>query len=244
MSKDNNTQPEEVKIEEPVTEPAEQEEEVQPEEAEETLADIVPDEEPEEEKPKPKPETVPIDVYLQLKKELKEMKKSRTSSEPTDSSIEEIANEFDVDPAFAKKLAGAIEQSSVSKFEERYLAEKKQAELKEKVAQGEQKLDKAIESALESSPFYKDVVNIDIIKNLARTTTDKTMTVSKLIESVYGKAVGGKKTMESSAPSSGERGESKVDFSMAGDPAVYAQIKADPKLRKEYNEYLVKNLNI
>lgn len=242
MSTDNNTQPEEVKIEETVEE---QTEEKAPEVVEETLADIIPDQPEAPIERKAKPETVPIDVYLQLKKELKEMKKSSTtSSQSIDSSIEEIANEFDVDSAFAKKLANAIENSSINKFEERYLAEKKEIEHKQKLQESESKLDKAIESALESSPFYKDVVNIEIIKDLARKTTDKTMTVSTLLENVYGRAVTGKRTLESSAPSSMERGSSKVDFSQAGDPATYAHIKSDPKLWKEYNEYLVKNLNI
>lgn len=242
MSTDNNTQPEEVNIEEAVEEQTDQEEAPEVVE-EETLADIVPDEPESPIEKKAKPETVPIDVYLQLKKELKEMKKN-TSPQSVDSSIEEIAKEFDVDSNFAQKLANAIQSSSISKFEERYLADRKEAEYKQKLSESESKLDKAIEIALENSPQYRDVVNADIIKDLARKTTDKTMTVSKLLENVYGRAITGKKTIESSAPSSGERGNTNVDFTKAGDPAVYSQIKSDPKLWKEYNEFVMKNLNI
>lgn len=244
MSKDEITQPQEdTKDEETATEQADQEE--AQEEQEETIGDLVPDEPETHVEKKAKPETVPIDVYLKLKKELKEFKKSETStSQSVDSSIEEIANEFDVDAGFAQKLANAIQSSSISKFEERYLAEKKETEYKQKLQESESKLDKAIEIALENSPHYKNVANVDILKDLARKTTDKTMTVSKLLENVYGKAVTGKKTMESSAPTSGEKGNTSVDFTKAGDPAVYAQIKSDPKLYKEYNEFVLKNLNI
>jgi hypothetical protein len=235
MSQDNNTQPQEdIKAEE-----------VEVVVDEQTLADIVPDEpEPIKEEPKKgKPESVPIDVYLQLKKELKDLKKNSSTSKSVDSSIEEIASEFDVDPSFAQKLANAIETSSMSKFEERYLAEKREMEYKQKMAESESKLDKAIEQALENEPHFKGIANPEVIKELARKSTDKSITVSQLLENVYGNAVTGKKTMETATPSN-DRGDAQVDFTKAGDPAVYAQIKSDPKLWKEYNEFVMKHLNI
>jgi hypothetical protein len=111
------------------------------------------------------------------------------------------------------------------------------------LAESESKLDKAIETAIENAPHYREIVNRDVLKDLARKTTDKNMTVSQLLENVYGKAVTGKKTLEPSH-STNDRGDAKVDFAKSGDPAVYSQIKSDPKLWKEYNEYLIKNLNI
>jgi hypothetical protein len=92
-------------------------------------------------------------------------------------------------------------------------------------------------------PYLKDVANKDILKQLATSPENANKTMAQLVEEVYGHTVQGKKTMETAQPNGGRDGET-VNFAEAGNPEVYARIKADPKLNKEYREYVMKNLNI
>ncbi len=96
---------------------------------------------------------------------------------------------------------------------------------------------------IEAMPYFKDVANKDIIKQLALNPDNAKKTFPQLMEEVYGGSVQGKRTMETAQPNGG-RDDEPVDFAQAGNPAVYARIKADPKLRKQYNDYVQKNLNI
>lgn len=249
MSTDTNTQPQEeikeveqaVEVEETTEEIATSEESQQEEETLESVS-----EEPEvEEKPKPKekPKTVPIEVFLELKKELKELKNKSVSTIDEDSSIEEIAEEFDVNVEFVNKLANAIKTSTVKDFEKKNEALLKQERAKAEQEKREKKFDELYAKSLEINPHLKDIANKEIIKQLALNPNNAKKTCSQLLEEVYGHTVQGKRTIETSQPNSSEKTES-VDFTKAGDPAVYAKIKADPELRKQYNEFLIKNINL
>lgn len=239
MSKDNNTQPEEVNIEET----AEETVETPVEEVQETLGDTLGSIQ-EADKPKGKPETVPINVFLDLKKELKEMKASLKQAPISESSIEKLAEEFpDVDPSFIQKLAGAIENSTAKKMEEKYSTKISELENVSKRETQEKKFNDLYEKTLDSMPYFKDVANKEVLKQLAMNPENASKTFPQLMEEVYGSSVQGKKTMETAQPNAG-RAEEGVDFSQAGNPAVYARIKSDPKLFKQYNEYVQRNLNI
>lgn len=211
------------------------------------IGDLLQDEEEvvvEKSEPKKKPESVPMSVFLELKKELKELKGKSQEGKVVDSSIEEIAKQYDVDEGFVNKLANAIKTSTVKEFDEKYSTKIKEFE-REKITEKNNKVfDDVFEKTLEAMPEMKGIVNKDAIKALAFNPGNSKKTLSQIIEEVYGNTVVGKKTIETAQPVSGSRSEVKVDFTKAGDPAVYAQIKADPELRKQYNEFLIKNLNI
>jgi hypothetical protein len=243
MSQDTNTQPEEVNIEETVEEQTDQEEaqEVEEESVEETLGETF---EQEEEKPKPKekPKTVPIELFLDLKKELKELKNAKGSSLPSDSSIEALAKEYDVDAGFISRLAETIKSSTVTEFETKYNAKINELENLSKKDSKDKKFNDLFEKTIESYPYFKDVANKDVIKQLAFNPENGKKTLSQILEDVYGHTVQGRKTMETAQPS-GNREES-VDFTKAGDPAVYAKIKSDPKLFKEYRDFVQQHINL
>jgi hypothetical protein len=242
MSDDKNTQSQEdtkdVKADEQTEETTVQDEE------EVTLGEVL-EQENEAEKPKPsvKPKTVPIELFLELKKELKEAKSKPSYGSTSDSSIEDIAKEYNVDPDFVTKLASAIKVNTTKEFEEKYSG--KISEL-EKISQKDlrdKKFNELFKKTIANYPDLKGVVNKDVIKQLALNPENGKKTLPQLLEEVYGSTVQGKKTMETSRPNSGEKAEG-VDFTQAGDPAVYAKIKSDPKLFAEYRKFVQDNLNI
>lgn len=210
------------------------------------VGDILQDKEVVEEKPEPKkkPESVPMSVFLELKKELKELKNKPSEAKSVDSSIEEIAKQYDVDEGFVSKLASAIKTSTVKEFDEKYASKIQEFEKEKITEKNNKKFDDLFENTMKSMPDMEGIVNKEAIKALAFNPGNSKKTLSQIIEEVYGNTIVGKKTIETAQPVSGSRSEVKVDFTKAGDPAVYAQIKADPELRKQYSEFLIKNLDL
>lgn len=239
MSNDNNTQPQE-----DIKEVETAEQTASATEASETLGEVLESKVEVAPRPKEKPKTVPIDVFLDLKKELKELKNAKNESVTSDSSIDSLTSEFpDVDPTFIKKLANAVKNSTVQDFEEKYSLKISELENVSKRESQNKKFDDLYNKTIEAMPYFKDVANKDIIKQLALNPDNAKKTFPQLMEEVYGGSVQGKRTMETAQPNGG-RADETVDFAQAGNPAVYARIKADPKLRKQYNDYVQKNLNI
>lgn len=240
MSTDNNTQAQEDTKEVQTVEV--KAEETKPEEREESLGDVL-ETKVEVVKPKAeKPKTVPIELFLELKKELKEAKSEKGSSFSGDSSIEDIAKEYDVDVAFVGKLAKAIETNTAKQFEEKFSGKFQEIENKTKRETVDKKFNDLFEKTIGSFPELEGVVNKDVIKQLALNPANSKKTMTQIIEEVYGHTAQGKKTIETATANAGDKTET-VDFSKAGDPAVYARIKADPKLKEEYNQYVIKHLN-
>ena len=114
---------------------------------------------------------------------------------------------------------------------------------KERELQGA-KLDKHLAEALDNNPEYKDIANLDIIKQMALNPSNKDKTLPELLDDAYGNAIGGKRTIESTTPRGGAK-ETKVDFEKAqSDPAYKREVLADPDLRAQYNEDLPSRLNL
>jgi len=233
-NEENTQAQEEIKGAEEVQEEAKQEE---------TLGEVI-GKEVEVAPRKEKPKTVPIELFLELKKELKDLKNSKSESVISNSSIDTIINEYpDVDSDFIKKLANAVESSTVNKFEEKYSTKISELENISKRESQSKKFNDLYNKTIESMPYLKDIANKEILKQLATSPENANKTMPQLVEEVYGHTVQGKKTMETAQPNGG-RGDETVNFAEAGNPEVYAKIKADPKLHKEYREYVMKNLNI
>ena len=248
MSTDNNTQPQEdikeVETVEEVLEEVSDDTEAQTDSQEETLGDVIGTEEVVEKyTPTQKPKTVPIEVFLELKKELKDLKKDQTHLNLDDSSLEDLAEEFDVDKTFVNKLANAIKNSTVKEFEEQNQKLIRENQVTKDKADRELKFQSLLEKTLDIAPQFKDMVNESAIKQLAYLPENSKKTLSQILEEVYGNSVQGKRTIESSQPS-GNREPEVVDFTKAGDPAVYAVIKANPELKKQYFDFVQKNLNL
>jgi len=99
-------------------------------------------------------------------------------------------------------------------------------------------LEAGLNKALDDAPEFKDVINVDVIKQMALNPANADKTFANLLEEAYGNALGGKRTIESTTPRGGAKNE-KVDIEKARRDNTYLkEVLADPALRKQYNEGL------
>jgi hypothetical protein len=205
---------------------------------------------------KPEPKVVPEAAFLDLKnenkelrKDLKELKKlieaGATKGEVADE-IESLAQEYDIKPDFLRKLATSIrkdvEKETAKEIDEKVSSKLKPIEAKER----EQKIDKIFnehfKAAIEQMPEYADIVNPEVIKALSLDPANHSKTFAQLIEDTYGKAVPGKRTLESTKPGGG-RAPEEIDFDRARkDSKYFDSIMADPARKKEYNEGMIERI--
>jgi len=196
--------------------------------------------------PLPKAEAVPLATFLDVKKDNKELREAIASLEKkidanratpvqVGDDLQALASEYELDPAFLSKLTNVLSTRAEQ------AAEAKVAPLKEKERQEkiEVAFKKAFDHALELAPEYRDIANADAIKALSLDPRNADKTFIEIIESVYGNAISGKRSIETTTPGGGKAPES-LDFARAAkDPAYFSQIMADPKLKSEYNSSIV-----
>lgn len=242
MSKDENTPAEAVnKPEETVETPQEvkQESPAEPKPEEKTIGESLESKEAPKEK-----QTVGLDKYLDLKKDLKKAKNDlkealEKNSTPKEVSkdIDAIAKEHNVDPEFLEKLASEIEAKASEKIDEklRPLTEREQAAKQEKMFQ------ERLADTLKDMPEYKDVINVDVVRQLAFNPANANKTFKGLLEETYGNFVGSeKKSIETVTPDTREAPQS-LDVDRARtDTAYFKEVMADPELKKQYNEEMLK----
>lgn len=200
-----------------------------------------------------KPDSVPFEVFEMSKKEVKDLKQQlkdlqskveegKASAEDIQSDLDSIGEEYNVDKNFLKK----VEKSLVAQVEKRVEQRLKETlrpleeanTKKEKVAV----LNQHIDQILENKPDLKGVVNKNVITELAFLPSNSNKTLSQLIEQVYGNAVAGKATVETTTPAGGKEPKG-VDFDKAKrDPAYFKEVMSDPELKKQYNADLAKRV--
>lgn len=200
------------------------------------------------------PEMVPLSSLLEFKNENKVFKKkiadleemiqngTMKSKEDVSDELTAIAEEFDVDPKFVKKLAGIFDAKSEKRIGEvtKPFQERDQQLTKE---QEKARLDKIFqaqfEKTLETMPEYKDIADGDVIKTLSFLPENQHLKFSELIEKTYGKAITGSRTIDKTRPAGGKDPEP-IDFDRAKkDVKYFEQIMADPDKKKLYNENLI-----
>ena len=175
------------------------------------------------------------DLKERLEK-LEQMAQDNASKKEVSSEVKDIAEEYGVDEEVLDKLAQRLQAQAQQTIDERLapLTEKERREKQDKV------LGQMLDKALESNPDFKDVVNPDVIKQLALNPANANKTMSQLITETYSNAVkpSEKKTMESVSPGKSDVIDS-VDYNRAQtDSEYFAKIKADPKLKAEYNKQM------
>lgn len=196
-------------------------------------------------------ETVGLDKFLEIKKQNKEFKKTiddltkkieegATSTEVT-TSLESIAEEYpDVDPKFLNKLATAIRAQVKKDAEADIAARVGPLEKKDRDAKIDAAFTKHFNAAMEAMPEFKGIVNAAVIKKLSLDPENKNKTFKQLIEETYGDALTGKRTIESTVPGGGKDTDP-LDFAKARkDPAYFDIVMANPRLKAEYNEKMLK----
>lgn len=224
------------KPEETVT-PESTEAEVSEQTVEETLA--VPA--PKEEKP-----TVGLDKFLDQKKQNKELKQrlevlekqigDGATKREVSKDIRALAQEHNVDPEFLESFADAVRERAEAVVDEklRPLTEEKAQ------AKREQLFKQHIEATLEEMPEYKDVVNIDILRQLAFNPANAKKTFRNLLEEAYGNVVKPRKSIETTTPRGGAQGGALNYEKALHDATYFREVMADPQLKQQYNEEMLR----
>lgn len=169
-----------------------------------------------------KPDSVPLKKFVEEKRKRKELQQELDAlraelSEDPDVEDDEVEENPDVQ-ALADKL---------DKIEK----EQRQRHLNAA-------FEKHLNDALENAPEYKDIVNVEVIRQMAFNPANKNKTYAQLLDEAYGNAIGGRRTIETATPRGGAK-DSKVDLDRARTDTEYRrQVLADPELRKQYNATL------
>lgn len=214
---------------------------------EETIADAIQDKEETK-----IPDSIPYNRFKEKVEENKELasrveelekaiQSKDLSSREVSSEVKDIADEYGIDESVLDKLSQRLQAQAQATIEEKLapLNAKEKAEKQDKV------LSQMLERAFEAHPEYKGIANPDVIKQLALNPANANKTMSQIMNDTYGNAVQSpdRKTMETTSPGKSEVIDS-VDYDRAQrDSEYFAKIKADPKLKAEYNEKMTKELS-
>ena len=198
------------------------------------------------------PDQIPYNRFQEKVNENKELKErigeleqaaqaDNMSKEEVASDLEDIASEFNLDAKVLDKVADKLASKAQQTIDEKLAP----LTAREQKAQQDRVLGQMLDKALESNPDFKDVVNPDVIKQLALNPDNANKTMTQLVQDTYGSAVKvtDKKTMESTTPGKSEAITS-VDYDRAQtDSEYFAKIKADPALKAEYNQKMTEQLS-
>jgi len=193
-----------------------------------------------------KPETVGLDKFLEIKKENKELKnqlndlakriESGDNKQDVAEDIQALADEHDIDSNFLNKLVKSIESKAEKNLEERISQKLAPLTEKDKEEKIEKAFSKAYEATISEMPEYENLVNREVIKVLSLDPKNANKTFAQLIEETYGKAITGKRTIETTKPGGGKE-PTEIDFDKAlKDTEYFKEIMSNPTLKKKYND--------
>lgn len=216
-----------------------------------TLGDILETNKPEKtENPKLVPEAVLLEYKKdnkELKKDIKDLKKlieDGASKKEVSQELKDIAEEHNIDPDFLDKLARSIKAQTKAELEGEFSSKMKPIEEKERKAAQDKKFDEIYSNILETMPEYKSIVNKEVIKTLSLNPANANKTFAKILEESYGHLIQGKKTIETTSPRGGQE-DIAIDYAKAvKDSKYFAEIMADPDLKRKYNEDLQKRIKL
>lgn len=213
---------------------------------EETIADAIKDKEETK-----IPDSIPynrfkekVDENKELASRVAELEKAiqdnDMSKREVSTEVKDIAEEYGIDESVLDKLASRLQARAQQTIDEKLapLTARERADKQDKI------LTQMLDKALEANPDYSSVVNKDIIKQLALSPANANKTFSQLLSDVYGNVVSSpeRKTMETIQPGKSEVIDT-VDYNRAQkDSEYFSKIKADPKLKEEYNKQMVQQL--
>jgi len=215
---------------------------------EQTIADAVSE--------KKQSDTVPLATYMSEKKQRQELQakydelqsnveqKNDKGEDMSAKDIEKIAEDMGIDAESAKKFANAIGSKTSADMEEmkQTLA---QIQQKEESSRVEKVLNQFYKEALENNPEFKGVANKQVVMQLAQMSANQSKTMTELLNDTYG-TVANKASSPMESSSSNSKGTPKVDFSTLRSKPEAEQLAVlkDPELKKQYNDYLIKNINL
>ncbi len=200
-----------------------------------------------------------IDIKNENKAVWEELKKVQTmiaegAKKPDVSdTLKKIGEKYKVDSNFLAEVASAI-RAEADADTDRKIGEKVKppvVEKKEGTVDTQAEADRIdrifndhYEKVIAAMPEFKDIVVKDDVKSWTLDPKNANKTFAKIIEEHYGHLVKGKKNIETSKPASG-KAPADIDYEKAAsDSKYYAEIMADPALKKEYNANLHKRLRL
>lgn len=178
------------------------------------------------------------DRVAELEKAIQDRDLSKTE---VSTEVRDIAEEFGIDEGVLGKLASRLQAQAEQSIEARLAP----LTAKEKQEKQDRLLTNMLNKALEANPDYADIVDPDVIKQLALNPANANKTMTQLIEKTYGKAIvpSSKKTMETTSPGKSEAIDT-VDYDRAqSDSEYFSRIKSDPELKEKYNQEMIKRMH-
>jgi phosphoglucomutase len=156
--------------------------------------------------------------------------------------VSSIADEFNVDPKFLKKIADSIRKDVEGELENKL----KPIEEMNKAEKFDKAFTKDVNEVLADMPDFKDIVNKDVIKSLTlkylSDSSKKNMTLREIIEETYAGSLRGKRTIETTTPRGGKEPEDIDTVRMKKDPTYLAEVLANPTLKAKYNKEMLKRV--
>ena len=198
-------------------------------------------------------EMVPLSALLEIKKDNKKLTKAvkdledliakgGSSKEDIAEEVEALATEYDVDPKFASRLTKILEARAEKKVGDTIkpiLEQNERLTRREKDDLITKAFTKHFNTAMETLPEYKEIVDPEVIKALSLLPKNADKTFAQLIEDTYGKAITGKRSIDEKQPGGGKEPQP-LDYAKARtDTAYFQEVMADPVLKKQYNENLL-----
>lgn len=172
-----------------------------------------------------KPESVPL---ARLSKEVQRRKDAEAELKALKAILEDSVEDSDDedDQPEVKKLAQKLE---------RLEGDKRTADLNKVFEQN-------FNTTLDKLPEYKDIANIEVIRQMAFNPTNANKTYRQLLDEAYGNAVTGRRTIETTTPRGGAK-DTALDMNRTKSDGEYRrQVLADPVLKKQYNEGLAERI--
>lgn len=155
----------------------------------------------------------------------------------------EIQKRKDLEKELSDLRAELLDDDSVTDVEEtpevQQLAERlDKVEKKEQLLKMEASFTANLNKTLESYPEFKDIVNVEVIKEMAFNPKNANKTYKQLLDDAYGNAIAGRRTIETTTPRGGAK-DTTVDMKRAQTDGEYRRsVLADPELKKQYNQGL------
>jgi len=199
---------------------------------------------PEVNEGQPEPETVESEPTVEeLHPKVEEKKLPETV--PYNRLSKEVAKRKALEKELAELRTQLIDDEDVSSAEvddtpevKRLAAELDGIKKKEQMAELNKRFETHYQKAMENMPEYKDVANMEVIRQLAFNPANANKTYKQLLEETYGNVLNGRRTIETTIPRGGAK-DSKLDMDRARKDREYRhEVLADPDLRKQYNESL------
>lgn len=210
-----------------------------------TIAETMGDKKPEAKEDRTVPEAAFLDLKnanKELKRDLKDLKtliENGGAKTEVSEDIDEIAKEHNIDAKFLKQLATSIRKDAERDVETKVSDRLKPLEAKDRADKLDKVFNVNFEAAMAEMPEFASIVNPTVIKTLSLDPANGNKTFAQLIEDTYGKAVPGKRTLETTKPGGGRVPEG-VDFDKARkDSKYFEEIMANPTMKKEYNDTLI-----